>query len=160
MDHSRKQEHNSTLESLDQTYTNLDQDFTRRLQQLQGDTASEHDVFHADFFQVVIFVSLVFTLLRLYILPSSYSLPPPMMFDLFCILNESGYTEIVTYFFHLHTLCNLDESLWLYQLLLFFFLRFCRFFLKFFHCSWVSGRTFAIITYSCVQFTCWFSLLT
>ena len=56
----------------------------------------------------------IFTLLRLYILPNSYSLPPPMMFDLFCILNESGYTEIANYFFHLHTLCNLDESLWLY----------------------------------------------
>ena len=52
---------NSTLESLDQTYATLDQDFTRRLQQLRGDIASVHEVPHADFFQVAVFVSLALT---------------------------------------------------------------------------------------------------
>ena len=52
---------NSTLESLDQTYATLDQDFTRRLQQLRGDISSVHEVPHADFFQVAVFVSLALT---------------------------------------------------------------------------------------------------
>ena len=68
---------------------------------------------------LLLILQYIFTLQRLYILPSSYYLPPPMMFDFFCILNDSGYTDITNYFFRLHTLCNLDKSLWLYQLTFF-----------------------------------------
>jgi len=51
---------NSTLKSLDETYATIDKDFTQRLQKLQNQINTVHEVSDSNSFEILLYLSLAF----------------------------------------------------------------------------------------------------